>query len=130
MSIQDHLPLAPRDLLILATLAEEPAHGYGIIKEVEARSDAGVLLDPANLYRVLRRMRQLGWIQETPSIPDEAGTLPGAREGADGGGSGPDSRRRTYEITSEGKRLLLAELTRLERLLRQVRPALAEGDGR
>jgi DNA-binding PadR family transcriptional regulator len=109
MNTQDHLPLAPRDLLILAVLAGGPLHGYGIIKAVEARSEAGVLLDPANLYRVLRRMRRMEWIAE--------------------GEAGADVRRRTYEITPGGKTLLAAELTRLEKLLRQVRPAMAGRDG-
>jgi DNA-binding PadR family transcriptional regulator len=108
MSEHKHLPLAPRDLLILTALAEEPLHGYGIIKAVEARSEAGVLLDPANLYRVLRRMRELGWIAE-----------------ADGG----SGRRRTYEIARGGRALLTAEIARLERLLKQARPALAKGNG-
>ena len=54
-------PLAPRDLLVLAVLAEGPQHGYGIIKAVEERSSQDVLLDPANLYRSLRRMEAAGW---------------------------------------------------------------------
>jgi DNA-binding PadR family transcriptional regulator len=102
----EHLPLAPRDLLVLAVLAEGPLHGYGLIKAVEARSSSGVSLDPANLYRVLRRMRALGWIAE------------------DGGS---DERRRTHRLTSEGRAILSAELTRLETLLRQARPAVAGG---
>ena len=109
MSKPEHLPLAPRDLLILTALAEGPLHGYGIIKAVEASSESGVLLDPANLYRVLRRMRGLNWIQEA----DE----------------GTSDRRRTYRITPEGKQILSAELARLERLLRQARPALAQRGG-
>jgi DNA-binding PadR family transcriptional regulator len=140
MSNQDHLPLAPRDLLILAVLAEGPQHGYGIIKAVEARSESGVLLDPANLYRVLRRMRGLEWIRETDGSVAPSGK--GAGEGAglatrdgptgdEGGGrNGFPSRRRTYEIAPEGKLLLSSELARLERLLRQVRPALASREGR
>jgi DNA-binding PadR family transcriptional regulator len=107
MDVQDHLPLAPRDLLILAVLAEGPLQGYGLIKAVESRSRAGVLLDPANLYRVLRRMRGLGWIRET--------------EGAH------DGRRRTYAVTPDGGEVLRAELGRLERLLDQARPAVAGG---
>ena len=102
------LPLAPRDLLILSVLAEGPLHGYGIIKAVETRSRSGVLLDPANLYRVLRRMRELGWIREA---------------------EGDESRRRVHDITSRGTEILSAELGRLERLLDQARPALARGDG-
>jgi len=140
MSTTDHLPLAPRDLLILAVLAEGPHHGYGIIKAVEARSESGVLLDPANLYRVLRRMRRLGWIKEVAEsgMPPRRGS--GIRadsgngaEGSDGSGQYPNEghpRRRSYEIAPEGKVLLSAELARLERLLRQVRPALANLKGR
>ena len=107
MNAQRHLPLAPRDLLILAVLAEAPLHGYGLIKAVEERSRSGVLLDPANLYRVLRRMCALGWIRRTKDSEE--------------------SRRRTYEIAGEGRAVLRAELSRLERLLDQVRPAVAGG---
>lgn len=106
MDVTDHLPLAPRDLLILAVLAEGPLHGYGLIKAVEARSASGVFLDPANLYRVLRRMRALGWIEEA----DDA-----------------DERRRTHRVTTAGRAVLRAELERLERLLAQARPAIARG---
>jgi len=105
MDYQKHLPLAPRDLMILSVLAEGPLHGYGIIKAVEDRSKSGVFLDPANLYRVLRRMRKVEWISE----------------------SATDARRKTYEISREGHLLLEAELARLERLLRQAGPALANG---
>ena len=101
-------PLAPRDLLILAVLAEAPAHGYGIIKAVEERSSQDVLLDPANLYRSLRRMSGSGWIDETA-------------------GAAGDERRRTYRITSKGKVILRAEVQRLESLLRQLRPLVAGG---
>jgi DNA-binding PadR family transcriptional regulator len=106
MDVLEGLPLAPRDLMILAVLAEGPLHGYGLIKAVEVRSQSGVLLDPANLYRVLRRMRREGWIEEA------------------GQGTG---RRRVYEITGFGRELLAAELDRLERLLRQAGPTLADG---
>ncbi len=106
MDVTSHLPLAPRDLLILAVLAEGPLHGYGIIKAVEARSSSGVLLDPANLYRVLRRMRSLGWL----------------REEDDG-----EQRRRTHRITPDGRTVLAAELHRLELLLTQAGPAVAGG---
>ena len=96
------LPLAPRDLLVLSVLAESPLHGYGIIKAVEARSDSGVFLDPANLYRSLRRMRRNGWLEEVETPGDE--------------------RRRTFALTRSGKSVLAAELRRLEQLLAQARP--------
>ena len=107
MDTQSSLPLAPRDLMVLAVLAEGPLHGYGLIKAVEERSYSGVLLDPANLYRVLRRMSKAGWIRQT--------------EGS------AEPRRRTYEVTAHGRAVLRAELARLERLLDQARPAVAGG---
>ncbi len=101
------LPLAPRDLLVLSVLTESPLHGYGIIKAVEARSESGVLLDPANLYRALRRMRRDGWLEEVASSDDD--------------------RRRTFALTRAGRAILDAEVRRLERLLAHARPRLAEG---
>lgn len=101
------LPLAPRDLLILAVLADGPNHGYGLIKEVEQRSDDDVRLDPANLYRALRRLRDAGWIEDEPQR---------------------ESTRRTHCLTRSGRHVLQAEVERLERLLQQTRPALAGGE--
>lgn len=108
METESQLPLAPRDLMVLTVLADGPLHGYGIVKAVEARSRSGVLLDPANLYRTLRRMRRDGWIRE---VEEE------------------ESRRRSFEITAEGREILEAEVDRLERLLGQVRLALAGREG-
>ncbi|HWA59075.1 MAG TPA: helix-turn-helix transcriptional regulator [Gemmatimonadales bacterium] len=97
--------LAPRDFLILAVLADGPCHGYGIIKAVEERSRRDVLLDPANLYRVLRRMSAAGWIDEVEGRAED--------------------RRRTYRITATGRTILRHEAQRLESLLRGLRPSLA-----
>lgn len=116
MDHERQLPLAPRDLLILSVLAEGPLHGYGLIKAVETRSESGVLLDPANLYRVLRRMRKGGWIREAVG-----------RRNGQAGADDDAGRRKTYEITGFGRSLLRAEVARLERLLRSTRPALADG---
>ena len=117
MDAHEHLPLAPRDLLILAVLSEAPLHGYGIIRAVEERSESGVLLDPANLYRVLRRMQRSEWIRELPEADEEE------RDGGQAAGG----RRRTYAITRSGEAVLRAEVARLERLIHQTRPALATG---
>lgn len=103
------IPLAPRDLLILSVLSEGPLHGYGIIQAVRERSESGVLLDPANLYRVLHRMRRDDWIRDV---------------------AGEDDRKRRYEVTPLGQRLLKAEVDRLRRLLHEVQPHLpSEAEG-
>ncbi len=91
----------------MVVLAEAPLHGYGLLKAVEQRSRSGVLLDPANLYRVLRRMSGLGWIRRTENTGE--------------------SRGRTYAIAPDGQAVLRAELSRLERLLDQARPVVAAG---
>lgn len=106
--------LAPRDLLVLSALAGGPLHGYAIIKAVEEES--GPLLDPGNLYRVLRRMRRSGWVEDAPD----------AKAGGDGSG---DGHRRAYRLTPRGRAVLLAEVERLDGLLSQVRPVLADGRG-
>lgn len=103
-------PLTPRDLLVLSALARGPVHGYGIIKAVE--EDSGPLLDPGNLYRVLRRMRRDGWVDDAPESDSHL-------EPSDGGG-----RRRRYRLTSRGRAVLQDEVERLEGLLARVRPAL------
>jgi DNA-binding PadR family transcriptional regulator len=54
METDEILPLATRDLMILSVLSRGPLHGYGIVRAVAERFDS-VLLDPANLYRALRR---------------------------------------------------------------------------
>ena len=107
VDVRQHLPLNPRELLVLASLIDGPLHGYGIIKAVEERSDADVLLDPANLYRLLRRMRSVGWIVETATN---------------------DERRKTYSLTPMGRQVVAAELGRLERLLGHALPGLAKGE--
>ena len=108
MNDSRQIPLAPRDLLILAVLADGPLHGYGLIKAVEDMSDQSVQLDPANLYRSLRRMTEDGWIDEIQS-------------------KGDDERRRSFRITPLGRTVLKAEVRRLESLLRHLKPSLADG---
>ena len=102
MNVDGFLPLTPRDLLILAVLEDAPLHGYGIMKAVESRSRSGVFLDPANLYRSLRRMRRDALVEEH--------------------GTAEDGRRTTYALTALGRAVLEAELLRLERLLAHARP--------
>jgi DNA-binding PadR family transcriptional regulator len=114
MTTEDPIPLAPRDLLILSVLSEGPLHGYGIVRAVELFSETGVLLDPANLYRALRRMTRDGWVEK-------------AEEEGEDENEGGGARRRSYALTRAGERVLRAEVARLERLLRHVRPVLAGG---
>jgi PadR family transcriptional regulator, regulatory protein PadR len=96
--VASRLPLPPRDYLILFALVDGPRHGHGILKLIEAGS-AGVLFDPANLYRSLRKLNRDGFVVEAP---DHA----------------PVSRpiRRRYRLTKLGRAVLTAEARRLTTL--------------
>ena len=100
-AIQKHLPLKPRDFLILFALVDGEAHGYGILKEVSEESGGGVRLDPANLYRALKRLMKDGLVVESDKRP-----------APDLG----DERRRYYGLTDLGSRLVAAEAERLRGL--------------
>ncbi len=81
--------------MILAALAEEPMHGYGVIQEVVALSDGRVTLRPGTLYGALDRLVEQGLVTgDHEEIVD--GRL-----------------RRYYRLTDEGACVLAAEAQRL-----------------
>lgn len=98
---QDHLPLKPVDLEILLALAESDQHGYGLVQAVAEHTNQLIVLDPGNLYRVIKRLLETGLVAES-----------GGRTADDTG-----ERRRYYKLTSLGERVLAAELDRLRRLV-------------
>ncbi len=105
-SLESMLPLTPRDYLILFALLDEERHGYGLVKDVARLSDGAVRIDPANLYRCLRRMVRQGLVEESSRRPDP---------------DRDDERRRYYRITGLGRRVLAAEASRLDRLAQAAR---------
>jgi DNA-binding PadR family transcriptional regulator len=97
-----HLPLKPVDLELLLALAGEERHGYGLVQEISAHTGGLLVLDPGNLYRVIKRLLNDGLIAES-----------GGRPAADADGE----RRRYYKLTVLGGRVLAAELERLRTLV-------------
>ena len=100
------IPLNPRDYLILFSLVEDDRHGYGIVKHVETGSSGGVRLDPANLYRALKRMIGDGLVEDADA-PDD--------------GDGGSDRRKYYRITALGRRVVQLEARRLAELTAAAR---------
>ncbi|MEM7583388.1 MAG: PadR family transcriptional regulator [Acidobacteriota bacterium] len=94
-------PLQPRDFLILLALADGERHGYGLIKEIHELTDGAVRMDPANLYRAIKRLLRDGLVEDR-------GRRPAAQA--------RDERRRYYAMTSEGRRVAAGEAGRLEKL--------------
>ena len=99
MKPEERLPLHPRDYVILLLLARGDCHGYGIIKRAEEQAELQVRLDPANLYRTLRKLERQGLVE------GEAG-----KEPSDG------APRRVYRLTALGRDVVGAESGRLARL--------------
>ena len=100
-SPEELLPLTPLSIAILLALAEEPRHGYGIIKALDADTDGRLVPAAGTLYAALQRMVDDALIEET-AVLDE---------------SGGDARRRYYALTAFGRQVATAELRRLDRLL-------------
>jgi DNA-binding PadR family transcriptional regulator len=103
------LPLSPAAMHILLALASEDLHGYGIMQEVARQSEGQCKLGPGTLYDNLQRLLQDNLIAETASRPNE------------------DPRRRYYRLSSMGKRVLAAEIARLESVFRKAKLRLVTG---
>ena len=97
-------------LLVLLSLAEQPRHGYSILKDVESMSDGRVLLSTGTLYGALQRLLDHGWIErvQEENTPRD---------------------RRTYRLTSRGRRNLQMEVERMRHLtkLASLRVVRKEG---
>jgi DNA-binding PadR family transcriptional regulator len=99
MSVDELLPLTPLSFEILLALADEPRHGYGIIKEIEARTGKPLKSSTGTLYLAIRRLEEGRLISESDA------------------GDDAHSRRRTYRLTDLGENVLVAEAERLVNLL-------------
>ena len=100
------LPLTPAVLEIMVALGNEERHGYAIMRELRRRTDGVRPLAPPTLYRSLKQMEERGWVVESEERPEP---------------SLDDERRRYYRLTDLGRRVALAELERLEGLVRAGR---------
>lgn len=100
------LPLKPVAFQILLSLAEGERHGYGVTQDIANRTAARMRLEPGNLYRSLKAMLDDGLIEESERRP--APDL-------------DDERRRYYRITPLGRKVALAETSRLEALVAEAK---------
>ena len=90
-------------LLILASLASGPKHGYAMMEDIAGFS--GTQLEPGTLYAALARLERRGWIE-----PLEA-----------------EDRRRPYRMTGAGERVLREQLKTLHRVVSIGEQRLAPG---
>jgi len=92
-------PLSEPVFLILTSLAEEPRHGYALIKDIEALSAGRVRLSTGTLYGALRRLLDARWIERYAT--DDT-----SRD------------KQSYRLTKAGRMILTADLERLRTLTR------------
>jgi DNA-binding PadR family transcriptional regulator len=93
------LPLTPIVFQVLLTLSDGDRHGYGIIREVDQRTDGLIVLRTGTLYTVLKRLLELDLVEESDRRPAP---------------EDDDERRRYYRVTPFGKAVTEAEARRLE----------------
>ena len=92
-------PLSEPVILILLSLAEQPRHGYAILKDVGEMSDGRVTLSTGTLYGALGRLLDDGWIERFEE-------------------QDASRDRQAYRLTPKGKTILQAEVARLRQLTR------------
>jgi DNA-binding PadR family transcriptional regulator len=85
---------------ILLALGERERHGYEILQALTA--DGERRIGPTTLYRTIRALVDVGFIEESDRRPDP---------------ELDDQRRRYYRLTGAGRRAARAEIERLRRLL-------------
>jgi DNA-binding PadR family transcriptional regulator len=102
---EGRLLMTPLTYQILLALADANRHGYGIIKELEARLGPGAGPSTGALYLALQRMEAEGLVSEARARPRD----------------GDDVRRRYYRITRSGRAAAMAESARLEGLVETAR---------
>lgn len=90
------------DLLILRTLMAGPLHGHAIVKAIERNSEELLLVEQGSLYPALHRLIRRGWIE------------------AEEGTSENNRRAKFYRLTPKGRKQLVVETTRWEKLARAV----------
>jgi DNA-binding PadR family transcriptional regulator len=95
----DFLPLPNLPYLVMLSVAEQPRHGWAIIKRIEELSGPRATPSSGSLYLAIARLEERGLIEESP-----------ARAGA-------VDQRRMYRLSPLGRRVVRLETTRLAELV-------------
>jgi DNA-binding PadR family transcriptional regulator len=101
-NLDNFLPLSAATLHILLSLAGEELHGYAIMQEVQRQSEGKYKLGPGTLYDNLQKMIDRGLVEELGKKPGDE-----------------DPRRRYYRLSTLGRGVLTAEISRLDDVVRE-----------
>lgn len=103
----EELPLTEPVFLILLSVAEQPRHGYAVLKDVEEISNGRVKLSTGTLYGALRRLLRARWIERVEEHDSPRG-------------------RQSYRLTALGRRNLQLEVSRVKHLARLANLRVAQ----
>jgi DNA-binding PadR family transcriptional regulator len=104
------MPLTPAVFYVMLSLSPGAKHGYAIMQEASTLSNGGFRMGPATLYSTIQRLVALYLIHEIKKHSRE---------------EGEDSRRRYYELTDTGRRLLQAEVEHMNSVVLLANARLA-----
>lgn len=96
-------PLPAAAFQILLALAEEDLHGYAIMRQVAEQTSGRMRLGPGTLYSSIQVLLEEKLIEEVEAREHD------------------NPRRRSYHLTSSGRKLARSEAERLADLLRVAR---------
>src|SRR5215813_3744937 len=94
------------DMMILQTLQWGPQHGLAISQIIRRKSEELIKIEAGSLYPALHRLEQQGWLTSDWKTSEK------------------NQRAKYYRLTSAGKRELVAEQSKWNRLLRAIRLAM------
>lgn len=98
-------PLPPASMHLVLALLDGELHGYALMRRVEELSDGAVRMGAGTLYGTINRLLDDGVIVETTDRVERADD---------------EERRRYYELTTSGRAVALAELSRLQAIVHKV----------
>jgi len=99
------LPLLPAQVYVLLALAGGDMRGSCIMREIARQSEGAYLLGQGAVYGNLKRLMDQGMVQDVANV---------------------DPRQRIYLLSSRGRKLLEAEVLRMEELVWEARLRLGE----
>ena len=91
------------DMLVLQTLQWGPQHGHGLGQMIRRKSADLMQLEHGSLYPALHRLERQGWITSEWKASET------------------NRRARYYRLTATGKKQLLVERSKWDRLVRTIR---------
>ena len=87
------------EMLVLQTLVFGPRHGHGIVIAIKQGSSDNLLVDHGSLYPALQRLEQASLIVSEWGVSEN------------------NRRARFYKLTRAGKKKLVAETSRWEKMV-------------